>query len=112
MDEQKRLLIELETILADFDNNYNKNDIRGRILSLVPAFDTIRDLGKSIIPDGNNISARNRLLKYFLAYPRVILNEKELAIVAGISEWVEMFWLRGRRPDLRPTGEDNIISKL
>jgi hypothetical protein len=27
------------------------------------------------------------LLKYFLAYPRTILSEKELAVVAGISEW-------------------------
>ena len=87
MNVQKKLLTELETILTDFDKNYSKNDIRGRILSLIPAFDAIRDLGKSIIPDGNTISARNRLLKYFLAYPRVILNEKELAIVAGISEW-------------------------
>jgi len=33
------------------------------------------------------LSARDRLLEYFRLYPQTVLNEKELALIAGISEW-------------------------
>lgn len=61
--------------------------MRQRVQSLLPAFETLRELGKSLVPNGLSLSARDRLLAYFLAYPRTVLNEKELALVAGISEW-------------------------
>src|SRR6056297_1379730 len=87
MKDSKTLLFELKTILENFEGRVLASEIRAKVLALVPAFESLRSLGKSLIPEGLTISARERLLRYFLAYPYVILNEKELALVAGISEW-------------------------
>lgn len=89
MDEPDSLLLEeLRETLESFESSRQRIDnLRDRVRSLVPAFETLRNLGKSLIPDGLNMSARDRLLAYFRWYPRVILSERELALVAGISEW-------------------------
>src|SRR6056297_821036 len=87
MDDQEEKLAELRSVLVNFEKTNISHEIRPRVLALVPAFDSLRELGKSLIPEGLSISARKRLLTYFLAYPRVVLGEKELALVAGISEW-------------------------
>ena len=86
MDE-KELLSELRSVLVDFEKASGHMEIRKRVLALVPVFESVRELGKSLIPNGLKLSARDRLLTYFLAYPRIVLGEKELALVAGISEW-------------------------
>lgn len=82
-----RHLQELQKVLEDFEQVKLSPDIRTRVRALLPAFESLRELGKSLVPKGLSVSARDRLLSYFLAYPRTILNEKELALVAGISEW-------------------------
>jgi hypothetical protein len=87
MKTEVELIREIRHIIDKFEQETSIINIRQRVLTLVPAFESMRELGKSIIPEGLSISARNRLLKYFLAYPKVTLNEKELALVAGISEW-------------------------
>ena len=87
MDETIALFNELTTILSDFEHDSLSTGLRGRVLALVPAYDSLRALGKSLIPDGLSMSARDRLLAYFLAYPQTVIHEKELAVVAGISEW-------------------------
>jgi hypothetical protein len=69
---------------ANFEHH---DDIRAKVLSLVSAVDTLRKLGKNLISQGLKVSARDRLLTYFQMYPLTVLNEKELAVVAGISEW-------------------------
>jgi hypothetical protein len=81
------LLEKLTELLFLFEENSSEENIRGRVQALIPAFDTLRDLGKSLVPDGLSLSARDRILAYFLAYPHTVLNEKEIALVAGISEW-------------------------
>ncbi len=87
MRNSESLLHELNEVLRLFEDSKHTDDIRSRVKALVPAFEKLRQLGKSLIPDGLSMSARDRLLSYFLAYPRIVLNEKELALVAGISEW-------------------------
>lgn len=87
MDKTTAVLKELQSILSDFENYSLSRDLRSRVLALVPAYDSLRTLGKSLIPNGLAISARDRLLAYFLTYPQTVLREKELAVVAGISEW-------------------------
>ena len=87
MEELDRILAELRSVLADFETVSLSPEIRSRVLALIPAFESLRELGKSIVPNGLLLSARDRLLVYFLAYPRIVLGEKELALVAGISEW-------------------------
>lgn len=81
------MLIELREILEEFEKQSISGDLRSRVIALVPAFDVIREIGKSLIANGLQKSARDRLLAYFLEYPRTVLSEKELAVVAGISEW-------------------------
>lgn len=65
----------------------SESDLRRQVYALLPAFDSLNDLGKSLIPDGLECSARDRLKAYFLRYPGVALKSRELAVVAGISEW-------------------------
>jgi len=86
-DSHGRFLAELRAVLEQFEKADPSGDLRARIKSLVPAYQALRKLGKSLVPEGLRLSARDRLLAYFLAYPRTVLNEKELAVVAGISEW-------------------------
>lgn len=87
MENQRELVASLKEILEDFEKDYESKELRSRVLSLIPAYDTIRELGKSLIPYGRKLSARDRILKYFLSYPKTIINEKEIIIIAGISEW-------------------------
>ncbi len=79
--------IELIALLTDFEKELQKDDLRSKVLSLIPAFHLIRDLGCSLIPKEGNSAARNRILYYFQKYPRTIISCDELMVVAGISEW-------------------------
>ena len=80
-------LEKVQQILRSFEERYLDFSLRERVLALVPAVNALREVGKSLVPAGLSLAARDRLLKYFLAYPGVVLNEKELSLVAGISEW-------------------------
>lgn len=82
-----KILSDLRLFLNTFEESYESDDLRTKVQSLVPVFLQVRKLGTSLIPNGLKISARNRLLIYFKKYPKVIINEHELALVAGISEW-------------------------
>ncbi|MEX2443847.1 MAG: hypothetical protein WD492_09595 [Alkalispirochaeta sp.] len=87
MNQTNDLLVELRKILEEFEKKSISGDLRGRVIALIPAFDAIRQIRKSLVAKGLQKSARDRLLAYFLEYPRMVLSEKELAVVAGISEW-------------------------
>lgn len=87
VDPQSRSIAEVWTVLRDFEEVHSDIDLRSKVKALIPAFEAMRKLGKSLVPDGLKMSARDRLLAYFCAYPQTVLNEKELAVVAGISEW-------------------------
>ena len=87
MDSTGKLLQQLQEILRLFEKTNPLPDVRERVQALLPAFETLSELGKSLVPKGLSLSARERLLAYFQNYPRTVLNEKELALVAGISEW-------------------------
>lgn len=80
-------LEKVQQILRSFEESYLDLSLRERVLELAPAVDALREVGKSLVPTGLSLAARDRLLKYFRAYPGVVLNEKELSLVAGISEW-------------------------
>ena len=87
MNQTSDLLSELRKILEEFERKSLSEDLRSRVIALVPGFEAIREMGKSLIANGLQKSARDRLLSYFLEYPRTVLSERELAVVAGISEW-------------------------
>ncbi|HPQ69215.1 MAG TPA: HNH endonuclease [bacterium] len=80
---------ELINLLENFEQKLLTNDLRGKVISLIPALKKFRDLGKSLIPEihENGDAAKKRMLHYFKCYPRLIIKSEELMIIAGISEW-------------------------
>jgi len=78
---------ELVKLLTNFKQELLSENLRGKVLALIPAFRKLRDLGSSLIPKEQASAARDRILYYFRKYPRVIIKGDELMVVAGISEW-------------------------
>ena len=74
-------------LIAEFEQRLSNDDIRPTVLALIPVWKQLQDVGKTLIPDGLKISARDRILAYFLRYPGVVISGDELMIVSGISEW-------------------------
>lgn len=78
-----------QSALIDLLQNFDAScpDLREKVLALVPAWDLLNSLGKSMIPYAIARSGRARLLHYFQQYPKTVLSRKELAVVAGIDDW-------------------------
>ena len=82
-----RLRQELVDLLADFEKKLKQNDLRKKVLALVPAFHKLRDLGSSLIPREEASAARDRILAYFRKYPLTVIHGDELMVVSGIQDW-------------------------
>jgi DNA mismatch endonuclease Vsr len=80
----RQSLIEL---LSDFEEKLRQDDLRQKVLALVPAFHQLRDLGSSLIPHSDAASARDRILCYLQQYPFTVIDGDELMVVSGINEW-------------------------
>lgn len=80
---QKRLL----DLLHNFESELGKDDLRRKVLSLIPVFHTLRTLGKSLIPKQDATSARDRILYYFLKYPYIVIKGDELLVVSAVQEY-------------------------
>jgi hypothetical protein len=78
---------EMQAILEGFDESLREGELRRRVRAVAPAYEKLRELGISLLPGGDEMSARDRILSYFLHYPRVVINKNELVVVSGISEW-------------------------
>ncbi|WPD23746.1 MAG: hypothetical protein SD837_04120 [Candidatus Electrothrix scaldis] len=83
-EEIRKQLLEL---LIDFEDELRSDNLRQKVLSLVPCYHQLRDLGKSLIPAEEARSARDRILHYFLKYQGVIISGDELLVVSGIQEY-------------------------
>jgi len=77
----------IKRLLDNFLAKLNDDDLRDQVRSLVPAFETLRGLGKGLIPSDLASSARERILLYFQRYPIQVIEGDELLVVAGIGEW-------------------------
>ena len=78
---------ELVDLLADFEKKLKQNDLRKKVLALVPVFHKLRDLGSSLIPREEASAARDRILAYFRRYPLTVIHGDELMVVSGIQDW-------------------------
>ena len=78
---------QLVKLLTDFEQELKSDHLRDKVLALVPCFNQLRDLGKSLIPPSTARSARDRILHYFRKYPTVIIGGDELLVVSGIQEY-------------------------
>ena len=83
-EELRQSLVEL---LTNFAEELQKEDLREKVVALVPAFHKLRDLGSSLIPQSEAASARERIIAYLKQYPRVVIDGDELMVVSGINEW-------------------------
>ncbi|MBW6510434.1 MAG: HNH endonuclease [Desulfuromonadales bacterium] len=77
----------LQFLLENFEQELQSGSLRNKVLALVPCFNHLRDLGKSLIPPTVAGSARARILHYFQKYPAVIISGDELLVVSGIQEY-------------------------
>jgi hypothetical protein len=80
---QKKLL----ELVRNFEIELKKDDLRQKVLSLIPVFRTLRNMGKSLIPKQDAPSARERILYYFLKYPCIVIKGDELLVVSAIQEY-------------------------
>jgi len=85
--EPEKIRKQLQQLISDFEEELRSDNLRKKVLALVPCFYHLRDLGKSLIPLAIARSARERILHYFLKYPRVIISSDELLVVSGIQEY-------------------------
>lgn len=77
----------LISLLGDFENRLEQDDLREQVRALIPAVHVLRDLGTSLLPQEVGASARDRILYYLRRYSFTIVAGDELAVVAGISEY-------------------------
>lgn len=73
-------------LIASFESDLKGDDLRPKVLAIVPVFGKLRDLGKSLLPT-DITSARNRIIYYFSKYPGVVINGNELLVVSGIQDY-------------------------
>lgn len=85
--KSEKIRIELQKLLTNFEQELKSDSLRNKVLSLVPCFNRLRDLGKSLVPSTIARSARDRILHYFQKYPAVIISGDELLVVSGIQEY-------------------------
>ncbi|MDH4163473.1 MAG: HNH endonuclease [Nitrospirota bacterium] len=79
--------VQLIELLAHFEDQLRKGDLRRKVLSLISAFHLLRDLGSSLIPREEASAARDRILAYFRKYPLLVIHGDELMVVSGIQDW-------------------------
>ena len=84
--DSETLRSELRALLDEFEQVLLSGDVRQKVLALVPAARLLRDLGISLV-EGNDVSARERILAYLRAYPETVISGDEIAVVSGISEY-------------------------
>ncbi|MDB7815549.1 HNH endonuclease [Intestinimonas butyriciproducens] len=77
----------LVDLLINFSEELKQDNLRAKVVALVPAFHKLRDLGSSLIPPDEAPSARDRIIAYLQQYPQTVIDGDELMVVSGISEW-------------------------
>ncbi|GAA4408488.1 hypothetical protein GCM10023187_30410 [Nibrella viscosa] len=84
VEEARNQLIDL---LDNFVTLSSTSDLRSKVLTLIPAFRLLSEVGMSVIPNYSEYSARERILIYFRQNLLTIIDTEELMIVSGISEY-------------------------
>jgi hypothetical protein len=74
-------------LLTNFASELRKDNLRAKVLALVPAFHKLKDLGSSLIPKAEASSAQERIITYLRRYPKTVVDGDELMVVSGIGEW-------------------------
>jgi hypothetical protein len=86
MPESEILRSRLEELIDNFKHELQGDDLRTKVIALIPAYKFLNKLGSSLIPI-DSAAARDRILYYFRKYPFVVISKDEIMVIAGISEW-------------------------
>jgi 5-methylcytosine-specific restriction endonuclease McrA len=80
---------EILTLLQEFENRLNHNDLRDNVRYLVKCFQQFRQLGISLLDNDPGIqqSARDRILLYFRKYAGQVIQGDELLVISGIQDY-------------------------
>lgn len=78
---------ELIRLLTDFEQQLHQHDLRAQVRALLPVHANLRDMGSALLPQGLEISARERILAYLRRFPGQVIDGDELMVVSGISEY-------------------------
>lgn len=78
---------DIEVLVRNFERELRSDELRAKVLALVPIFHKLRDLGKALLPATYSLGARDRILQYFCKYPRLIIDGDELMVISGIQEY-------------------------
>ncbi len=74
-------------LIGNFEAELRSDELREKVLALIPVFRALRNLGKMLIPTAYASAARDRILYYFRKYPRLVIEGEELLVVSGIQEY-------------------------
>jgi hypothetical protein len=77
----------VEELIRNFESELQTEELRLKVLALVPIFHNLRDLGKALIPSEYASAATDRILYYFRKYPGIVIAGDELLVVSGIQEY-------------------------
>lgn len=86
-DQPEAIRKALVEFLTNFAGEIQKPDLRARVLALVPAFRKMGDRGISLFPKSDAPPACDRIIAYFLRYPRTMIDGDELMVVSGTTNW-------------------------
>lgn len=86
-NDSETLRQELVKLLTDFRDHLASEDLRGKVLALLPACALLRRLGTSLLPNEEASAARDRILFYLRTYSGTVIAGDELMVVSGIQEW-------------------------
>jgi len=112
--EPEALRWKVEELIRNFETELRSDELRPKVLALIPIFRGLRDLGKALIPAEYVSAARDRILYYFRKYPHTIINGDELLVVSGIQEYarrvrelrIQSGWAIASGVTIREMGEE------
>ena len=87
IEDSEAIRKKLISLITNFEKELQSEDLREKVLALIPCYHHLRCLGKSLIPKETARSAIDRILYYFRKYPYTIINGDELLVVSGIQEY-------------------------
>ena len=82
----EKILVKLRTFLDTFAEQIQTEELRPKVLALLPVHNQLRKLGKALF-DTPTGAARERILLYLRKYQGCVIEGDELMVVAGISEY-------------------------
>ena len=87
-NEKVRCLIrELDSHLRDYARGYGGMTWRQKVLLLVKADVSLKELGKHSDPEAAKVGARDRLRLYLIRHVGIKIHATELKVVSGISDY-------------------------